>query len=290
MMNETHEKGFPYSATILAALAFALMFGCIGGGGEHSGAHEDHPAEESDEAHAIHWGYGREDGPMHWGGMNAAWATCDTGDAQSPIDIRDVKSSQDVDSLVLDLPEARLRIVRQENVLGVLDNGHTIQVNVDAGDTLTIGDQSFDLLQYHFHSPSEHTVNGEHYPMEMHLVHRSTAGSLAVVGVLIEEGEHNAAFDTVWSNMPTEAGTTVHLEHVSVSIDDMLPSDRTHWRYHGSLTTPPCSEGVRWFVLKTPIQLDAKQIQQFRDVFTGNNRPTQAVNGRDIIEVGPSAS
>jgi carbonic anhydrase len=123
--------------------------------------------------------------------------------------------------------------------------------------------------------------------MEMHLVHVSSAGELAVIGVFIEEGEHNAAFEPVWSNMPTEPGTETLIEHVQVNIDDMLPSDTTSWRYQGSLTTPPCSEGVRWIVLETPIQLDAAQVKQFRDVFTGNNRPTQPLNDRSVVTDSP---
>ena len=113
-------------------------------------------------------------------------------------------------------------------------------------------------------------------------MHKSKSGELAVVGVFIEQGKHHASFDAVWSNMPTETGTEKHLEHIRVNIDDMLPSDRTHWRYRGSLTTPPCSEGVRWFLVQTPIQLDAMQIDQFRKVFDGNNRPTQPHNDRVV--------
>lgn len=217
------------------ALVLCLALGCAGGGGDHQ---------------AAHWGYDPEDGPDRWSSLNADWVLCASGMAQSPIDFHGAEDASDVDRMALDLPEASVRVIRQEHVLHELNNGHTIQVNVDAGDTLTIGSQAFDLLQYHFHSPSEHTVKGEHYPMEMHLVHKSGAGELAVVGVFIEEGEHNAAFDAVWSNMPTEPGTETQIEHVRVNIDDMLPSDTTSWRYHGSLTTPPCTEGVRWIVLK----------------------------------------
>jgi len=244
-------------------------------------------ATETGDHHAVHWGYGQDDGPGQWSSLNPDWSICTNGSAQSPIDVRNAQDSSELAGLALEMPEASVRVIRQEHVLHALDNGHTIQVNVDAGDTLTIGDQSFDLRQYHFHSPSEHTVDGEHYPMEMHLVHTSSAGELAVIGVFIEEGEHNAAFEPVWSNMPTEPGTETLIEHVQVNIDDMLPSDTASWRYQGSLTTPPCSEGVRWIVLKTPIQLDAAQVKQFQDVFTGNNRPTQPLNDRSVVTDSP---
>ncbi len=269
------------------ALVLCLPLGCAAGGGDHHAAGTDHDPHNSDDAHAAHWGYGEGDGPDRWSSLKGDWALCASGTAQSPIDLHGTEDASDVDRLALDLPEASLRVIRQEHVLHPLNNGHTIQVNVDAGDTLTIGDQSFVLQQYHFHSPSEHTVNGTHYPMEMHLVHKSGAGELAVIGVFIDEGEHNAAFDTVWSNMPTEPGTGTHIEHVRVNIDEMLPSNTMSWRYHGSLTTPPCTEGVRWIVLKTPIQLDAAQVKQFKNVFTGNNRPTQPLNGRSIVTDSP---
>ena len=118
-------------------------------------------------------------------------------------------------------------------------------------------------------------------------MHESAGGELAVIGVFIEQGAHNAAFDPVWSNMPTVPGTETHIEHVRVDVDDLLPSDTASWRYNGSLTTPPCTEGVRWIVLKTPIELDVAQIEQFESVFTGNNRPTQPLHGRSIVTDSP---
>ena len=148
-----------------------------------------------------------------------------------------------------------MTIVHQTHVLDVIDNGHTIQINYDKGETFEIGNESYELRQYHFHSPSEHTINGRHYPMEMHLVHISKDKKLAVIGVFIEEGRHNEVFDTIWSNLPKQTGQEVHLENVQVDIDDMLPKIKATYRYSGSLTIPPCSEGVRWFVLKTPVAL-----------------------------------
>jgi carbonic anhydrase len=139
-------------------LVLCLTLGCAGGGG-------DHHAHNSDDAHAAHWGYGEGDGPDRWSSLKGDWALCASGTAQSPIDLHGTEDASDLERMALDLPEASLRVIRQEHVLHPLNNGHTIQVNVDAGDTLTIGDQSFDLQQYHFHSPSEHTVNGTHYPM-----------------------------------------------------------------------------------------------------------------------------
>ena len=145
------------------------------------------------------------------------------------------------------------------------------------------GDARFTLVQYHFHAPSEHTVGGKHYPMEMHLVFGSNGGALAVIGVLIEEGAHNAAFDPVWSHLPKAKGVESHLEHVKVGIDDLLPKVHTSYRYDGSLTTPPCSEGVKWFVMTTPVALSPEQIAAFTALVKENNRPAQPLNGRAIV-------
>ena len=245
--------------------AVCLITGCAEGGDDH----------------AAHWGYGSDDGPSFWAGLNADWAVCDSGAAQAPIDIRDAEDDSAEDAVAMDIPEASIRIIPQ--VLDVLNNGHTIQVNVDARDTLTLGEKSFDLLQLHFHAPSEHTVDGHQYAMEMHLVHERAGAELAVVGVFIEEGAYNAAFEPIWSNMPSVPGTETPIGHVQVKVADLLPSDIAGWSYNGSLTTPPCSEGVRWVVLKTPIGLDVAQIEQFEKIFTGNNRPTQPLHGRSVV-------
>jgi carbonic anhydrase len=137
-------------------------------------------------------------------------------------------------------------------------------------------------VQYHFHSPSEHTVKGQHHPMEMHLVHKSADNKLAVIGVFIDEGAHNAAFDPIWSNLPDTKGEEVHVENVMVDVNQLLPASMESYRYDGSLTTPPCSEGVKWIVMTTPIQMSAEQINAFRAIISGNNRPVQPLNSRVV--------
>lgn len=164
-----------------------------------------------------------------------------------------------------------------------INNGHTIQINYPGGDTLTLGGTAYELVQYHFHNPSEHTVAGNPFPMEMHMVHRTADGRLAVVGVLIVEGAHNAAFDPVWANLPTVKGMKTHMPSVNVDVDALLPTVRTSWRYDGSLTTPPCSEDVKWIVMTTPIALSTEQIRAFTTLVHDNNRPLQAVNGRAVV-------
>jgi carbonic anhydrase len=229
-----------------------------------------------------HWDYDGEEGPAFWGRLSPAFSACAAGQRQSPIDI-DQASSASLPELRTAFGPAALRVVRHEHVADAVNSGHTIQVDYPQADALTVGEATYELAQYHFHAPSEHTVQGRHSPMEMHLVHKSPTGALAVVGVLIEEGAHNAAFDPVWSNLPRSKGAAVHLEHVKVNVDDLLPRTRTTYRYDGSLTTPPCSEGVKWLVMTTPIQLSAAQIAAFTTLIERNNRPVQARNGRAVV-------
>jgi carbonic anhydrase len=237
------------------------------------------PATASDPV----WHYEGEEGPAHWGTISAKFASCLSGREQSPIDIVAPTRRATPDAIVLKFEPTSLRIVHHDHVADALNNGHTIQVNYSDGDTLTVGGRAYQLVQYHFHAPSEHTVNGKHFPMEMHLVHTNAEGQLAVIGVLIIEGAHNAAFDPIWANLPVTKDVEHHLEHVKVDVDALLPKARTTYRYEGSLTTPPCSEGVQWFVMTTPIALSKAQIGAFTALFHGNNRPVQPLNGRPVL-------
>jgi carbonic anhydrase len=180
-------------------------------------------------------------------------------------------------------PRTELKIAHHAHVADGINNGHTIQINLPGGDTLTIGSDTYALAQYHFHNPSEHTVSGRHSPMEMHLVHKSAAGALAVVGVLIDEGAHNSAFDPIWANLPNAKGIETHYPSTTVDVDALLPVIRTTYRYDGSLTTPPCSEGVKWILMTTPIHLSKAQITAFTQLIPDNNRPTQPLNGRRVV-------
>ena len=229
-----------------------------------------------------HWGYEEADGPDVWADLSPEFSLCREGQAQSPIDLTDAQPA-DLDPMGMNYQPATLRIIRHEHLVDAINSGHTIQINYDEGSTVTVEATEFELAQYHFHVPSEHNVDGESFPMEMHLVHVSEQGEIAVLGVLIEEGSHNPAFDPVVEHIPLETGGEEHLELVQVEIDDLLPADRSTFRYSGSLTTPPCSEGVRWFVFAQAQELSAQQIQSFAGVIRGNNRPLQPHNGRDLL-------
>lgn len=230
---------------------------------------------------APHWDYESE-GPAKWSTLSKDWAICANGKAQSPIDIQKPSTAK-LPELKAQFPSSELKIVHHEHHADAINNGHTIQVNYSEGDTLTIGDVKYALKQYHFHGPSEHTVNGKHSPMEMHLVHQADDKKLAVVSVLINEGaQTNSAFEPVWANLPKTKSEETHFANVKVDVNQLLPATRTTYRYEGSLTTPPCSEKVNWIVFTNPIEFSAAQIGKFTAIIKANNRPTQPINGRTV--------
>ena len=228
------------------------------------------------------WGYEGAEGPDRWGSLNPHWKPCGSGKMQSPIDI-DKTAKVNLPELRAEFKPAAVKIIHHEHTADVINTGHSIQVNYTEGDTLKIGNEQFQLLQYHFHSPSEHTVHGKHFPIEMHMVHQSADGKFAVIGVFIKEGQRNAAFDPVWSNLPKLKSLEHHLEHVTVDVNQLLPTKLTTYRYEGSMTTPPCIEGVKWIIMTDAVQLSAQQISTFRNVMKGNNRPVQPLNGRKVV-------
>jgi len=228
---------------------------------------------------ATHWTYQGEKGPRFWSKLDPDFSLCEKGHNQSPINIEKTVPAT-LPKIRADFSPAKLQIVHHEHIADEINNGHTIQVNYSEGDTLTIGDADYELIQFHFHGPSEHTVHGKHYPMEMHFVHKSPSGTLAVVGVFIEQGAHNKAFDPIWANLPKQKGLESHFEHVHVDVDSLLPHSHKSYRYDGSLTTPPCSEGVKWIVMKSPIHLSKEQIRAFTSIIKRNNRPVQPLHHR----------
>jgi len=231
-------------------------------------------AAEAQAQHASHWAYTGPAGPEHWATLDAANVACGTGRNQSPIDLDDFIDS-DLEPLVLDY---------QPTAVGILNNGHAIQVGYAAGSSLTIEGRSFELKQFHFHSPSENTVRGKHFPLEAHLVHQDANGNLAVAAVMFAEGAENAFLDTLWAAVPAEAGKQGPLP-AALSALSLLPADRDYYRFNGSLTTPPCSEGVVWAVLKHPSTVSKAQVEQFSAMLGfANNRPVQPRNARPVLE------
>ena len=220
----------------------------------------------------VHWGYEGETGPEHWGDLDPAFCVCGIGKHQSPIDISDAVPAT--------LSEITFHY--EPTQLNIVNNGHSIQVNYDAGSYIEVDGERFNLVQFHFHTLSEHTYNGEFSDLEMHLVHQNAAGRYAVVGVMFDVGEENAALEPVWSHMPATAGPEQQFD-LTVNAEDLLPDNRTTFRYDGSLTTPPCSENVMWVMMVTPLTLSKAQVQAFEAIFPHNNRPVQPLNGRVVL-------
>ncbi len=238
----------------------------------------------------AHWGYSTEDGPTVWGTMDPNWALCANGREQSPIDLSGAVGFILGDA-TLNLPSGQeVEVMNQQGVIKALDNGHTIQINVKEGETMTIGGKTYTLLQFHFHAPSEHTVGGAYYPMEMHFVHQSEDGALAVVAVLIEEGGENPGIAPLWAQLAKAPGTEATVQIGHGFADYLFAGDGGGiYHYDGSLTTPPCSEGVKWYLRKSPTQFSAAQIAAFTAVYDHNNRPVQALNGRLLqLDENPS--
>jgi carbonic anhydrase len=249
--------------TVLACL-FLIPLTVLGCGGDDDGSNGGpSPAE---------WSYDGDTGPEHWGDLSTDYATCSEGVEQSPIDITDATPSL----------EPALEIDYQSTPLAIFNNGHTIEVEYHEGSTLSVGGHTWEVAQFHFHAHGEHTVGGAASPLELHVVHRDEEGGLAVLGILIEEGAENEALAAVFEHLPSEEGEPEEIEGVEINIADALPGSLAAWRYDGSLTTPPCSEGVRWHVLSTPIEASAAQIDAFEAIFDDNYRPTQPLNGRTI--------
>jgi carbonic anhydrase len=231
---------------------------------------EEH-AKKDDKAHDVHWGYEGDNGPEHWGDN---FPICGKGKKQSPLNIIG-PFEKSKDTLTVDYKEGPLKM---------LNNGHTIQVNVEPGSTLTIGKESFDLLQFHFHRPSEEQVEGKNAAMVAHFVHKSKEGKLAVIGVMLNEGKDSAAIKTLWANLPPKEMEEFLPPKVMFNPGSMLPKELGFYNYEGSLTTPPCTEGVQFYILKTPAELSKQQLAKFP--FKLNARPVQSLNGRKISAGG----
>ena len=221
----------------------------------------------------IHWDYEGEGGPENWSKLDPKNTACAIGQRQSPIDIRD-GIKVDLESIKFNYRPSTFRIV---------DNGHTIQVEVGEN-SINLTGKSYELVQLHFHRPSEEKVNGQRFDMVVHLVHKSDEGQLAVVAVLLERGSENPFIQTLWNNLPLERNTPVQPPATQIDLASLLPATRSYYTYMGSLTTPPCSEGVLWLVMKQPVQVSQDQINIFSRLYRNNARPIQSSAGRVIKE------
>jgi len=229
-----------------------------------------HAANASDDG--IHWAYQGERGPEHWGDLSPDFVQCKVGVNQSPIDI--------VDSVEANLPP--LVIDYTSRTIDLVNNGHTAQMNVEPGSFLRVEGEEFELLQFHIHVPSEHWVNGEQFLLEVHFVHKNAEGELAVVGVLYNEGEDPANLARYISRIPGELDKPVSFE---TSLGDLAVTslNKGYYRYNGSLTTPPCSEGVRWYVLKEFLTVSKTHRDIFNELIGDDARGPQPINARPVL-------
>ncbi|MRI83410.1 MAG: carbonic anhydrase [Nitratiruptor sp.] len=237
----------------LAALAFSLGALWAGGHGQ--------------------WSYHGATGPSHWGDLDPNFLMCKIGSNQSPVNLHRFIQAQ--------LP--RLKVVYRGNAMEVLNDGHSVKVTTIGSNEIVVDGIPFNLVQFHFHTPSEHTLQGRSFPMEAHFVHQSPSGELLVVALFFEEGHYNKALEKILNDLDGHVGVKSHLKEM-FNPGELFPRKLDYYRYSGSLTTPPCSEGVRWIVLKERVEASQDQIQRFQEVMGENNRPTQPLKARTILE------
>jgi carbonic anhydrase len=222
------------------------------------------------------WSYDGPRGPEHWADLDPDYATCRTGKAQSPIDIRTAEKA--------DLPAVRFDYTA-EPLKYLINNGYTVRVNYhDTTNALVVGDKRYYLTQFHFHRPAEEYLHGKQYPMVAHIMHKASDGEIAGVVVMIEPGSANTLVQRIWDHMPTVKGDEHEIPGVEINPLALLPTDHSSYRYTGSISAPPCNEGVLWIVLKTPISLSDKQIAAFAALYPHDVRPLQPLNGRIVQE------
>ncbi|MCY7308424.1 MAG: carbonic anhydrase family protein [Rhodoferax sp.] len=222
----------------------------------------------------VHWAYEGENGPQAWGRLKPEFNICAIGKRQSPIIIEE--------SATLRGPAEPIQFGYPASSGSVVNNGHTIQVDVVGDNSITVRGSTYKLLQFHFHHPSEEQINDRSFAMVAHLVHRNNEGQLAVVAVLLEAGDANPLIHKVWTYMPLDAGDRVRLPDGTLTMAELLPKDQRYYQFIGSLTTPPCSEGVLWLVLKQTVTISREQLRLFGQLFPNNARPVQALNGRAV--------
>ncbi|ADI30477.1 surface-adhesin E family protein [Methylotenera versatilis] len=222
----------------------------------------------------THWAYEGKEGPENWAKLSPEFATCDAGRNQSPINIDDS----------IHAAIKPLKAIQKFPAKDILNNGHTVQINFKEGNMLALDNAAFQMKHVHFHAPSENTIHGKSFPLEAQFVHADAKGNLAVIGVMFTEGKANPALAKLWEQLPEVEGEPIALK-TRVIPSEFMPDNKSYYRFSGSLTTPPCSEGVRWLLMKNPITASKEQIDAFKKaVHHSNNRPIQALNGRVIIE------
>ena len=232
---------------------------------------------QTDAKHDQAWGYSGATGPEHWAELSTENKTCKTGRNQSPIDLRDQNAVDTVGLPPLD-------VVYQDVPLKVINTGRSVQVNYPLGSYIKLGKDRYELMDFHFHTPSEHQKEGFHYPMEVQLKHRNGDGDIVMMSILFQEGEENETLGMLIPRLPTDIGKQHLHNSLGVNPAGFIPADAEFYKYSGSLTTPPCTEGVYWMVFKQPVHASAQQIQRLSDLMGDNSRPLQSMNARTVLK------
>lgn len=241
----------------------------------------------------IKWGYEGQTGPNHWAKLNPHFAVCSVGKSQSPINISP-KITDQTTKLEINYNPATLDIVKDGTtslMIGkehtIINDGHSIQLNFSpdrVAEVIKFNQEEYKLIQFHFHTPSENKLNGKSFPLEIHFVHQGKNGTLAVIGVFVKEGEENPALQKIINNLPSEKHEPLQIQGESLSPAELLPTNLSHYDFMGSLTTPPCAEGVQWVVMQNPITASKSQIAAIKAATQGNNaRPVQPRNKREVF-------
>lgn len=237
-------------------------------------------SKESEHSDTVQWSYKGETGPHHWGELDATNKSCADGREQSPINL-------EFSQLIADEKNIRnIQIQYEPTPFTIINNGHTVQANAAKDSNhIVIEGNKYQLAQFHFHTPSEHQFNGVNFDMELHFVHKNAKGEIVVLGVMIKEGKENEPLASIWDILPKEKTSEDQLLKGRVDLDAILPQTQTSFHYNGSLTTPPCTEEVKWIIFKQPIEMSKEQIKAFQQIFPDNHRPVQPLNERTVLEV-----
>jgi carbonic anhydrase len=258
----------------IAAVAAGAAMALAGCGEDDETVTEDTATQGAEADAAPDWSYSGDTGPEHWGSLSPAYAACSRGAEQSPIDLRDGGGAP-----------PRLEVGYGESPLELFNNGHSVEASAEGDNTISLDGKTYGLDQFHFHAPSEHTLNGVAVPLELHFVNLADDGSPAVLGVLVEEGEDNPAWARFTDALADASSEGDKAEVEATDLPSLLPTDPAsaeRWSYSGSLTTPPCSEGVAWTVFAEPIEMSADQIAAFTAAYDATARPVQPLGEREL--------
>ncbi len=262
--------------SMLSVIMMVFVFSCSETSTNDEATSENNQEVKEDkhkDCDHVHWSYKGEDGPEKWKDLCSGFSACG-GQAQSPIDIETITTvgSETLSAIALNY---------ETSGVDIINNGHTVQFNVDGNSTMTIGEKSYQLLQFHYHTQSEHTVNGNYLPVEVHFVHKYSDTDFAVLGIMFEAGEAYELFTSYLDDFPVTEGKYTSDETIDLS--SIVPDDLSYYHYSGSLTTPPCSEVVSWFVLKNSLEASTEQIDKFSNILQDNYRPIMPANGREVF-------